>query len=115
MSLKFENIIDDLGTAFQDFWLSLLSEAKIAPDTDGIDNLEVEVSKMFSTALFEACTKVLSEQEMSDLEVLLKTNPTLNPFDLYFASASTKPNIDEVASIELEDAKKQILFLFKSL
>jgi hypothetical protein len=112
---KFETIISDLQASFQEFWKDLIAETKVDQSTDDLSALELEVTKMYSTTLFEAAVKVLSQQELTDLELLLKADPALNPFDVYFSAASTKPNIDEVVTEELKDAKEQIIFLFKSI
>jgi hypothetical protein len=112
MENKFSDTVFNLEAKFKIFLGELITEQELASLTQeqrGV--LETEMSKLFSSALFDATSKALSPEEILELEEFLEMHPTENAIEHYFAVASLKPNIDELLDEALKTAADEVKFL----
>lgn len=106
----FNYSLDSLPKSFEEFWNTITKDLNLSSESDVI-SLQVEVERLFSTALFEAMAEVLDDEEKSAIEEYLILNPDENPLDHYFAMAAHKENVSEVLKRVLEETVEQVQYL----
>ncbi len=110
------DMLSDLPKYFEEYYAQVVDKLELTnmtlPEQKLVEQL---VDSMFMDALILACSKVLDEAELLEVETYIKTHPHITILDAYFAAASHKENIDEQVQMEMQNAVIDIEKAYKSL
>lgn len=106
----FNDNLDNLPKSFEEFWSKITADLNLSSEAD-TELLQIEVERLFSTALFEAMAEVLSEEEKLAIEEYLLLHRDENPLEHYFAMAAHKDNVKAVLHRVLQETLEQVEYL----
>ena len=113
---KFMDMLMDMPSYFQEYYEQVVQKLELnnlTPEEQA--TVEKLVDGMFMDSLVLACSKVLDESEILEVETYIATHPHISLLDAYFAAASHKDNIDEQVKLELQNAIIELEKTYKSL
>ncbi len=109
---NFNEIINNLPKNFEEFYTQVIRLMELESLTkEQLQPVRDEITQLYSDALIETATKLLTPQDLDFVAGYSLLNPNVSDLDIYFAIAAEKPNVDEMLKNVLVEVFERLNYL----